>query len=1163
MAPVVGDTEVDYEGNRLVQLVPPQPTRRSRVVPVLALAAAYAVAAWLGLWLAIPPGYATAVWPAAGLALAGVLIGCARVWPGIWLGSFVANLWTAWDTSHAAALLASVAIPTSIGAGATLQALVGAALVRRWVGFPCSLTGARAIGAFLLLGGPLSCLVSATIGVTTLAVSGQIPWALFVMTWWTWWVGDTLGVIIATPLLLSWLAEPRDIWRRRRLTVGLPMVVALALGFVVFGYGRTQERARLGLLFERHGESLAHAIRAYLDDYMDVLYALESFYASAPEVSPQAFRTYVQRPFARYPGLRALSLVLRVPDVQREASEYTVRHEGFADFHIIEQTAPGALGRAERHPESSAVTYIQPRAGNETALGHDIASVPDRLDAMQQARDTGQPTATGRLTLVGEPDHPAGLLVFLPLYGSTLPPATLEERRQSLRGYITGVFQIGTMVESALQGLERSSIMLRIEDDVAPVGRRLLYESHLPESDDLSPADAVALRKPAVRMHWQTTVDFAGRSWSLHFTPTLEYLATQQSGQSWVVLGGGLAFASLLGAFLLIVTGRTAVIEQMMVERTEQLNTSKRLKAEAEQRQREAEVLAELARTVNAALEVDTVLQRVTDGARELCDSDGAAIALCEPGSEAAVISYWAGRPYHGYLGVRIEPGQGIGGLVLTTGRPCRTDDYGHDSRLSPMYRHLIEAGGTVGVLVVPIRCGVRIEGLLYVGTTRPRPFTDADEAILQRLADHAAIALHNARLYTAAERRRQTAESLAEVGHLLSQSLDTGEVGQRIVEHVRGLLKTRAAALYQIAPIAEMLVAVATVNDFGPATTPWRVLPLGMGVVGLAVCTRQLVVTADVLTDPRLTIPDAIRAGLEATPIRAVLALPLLHDGQVIGALSIGDAAGRTFDAEDLALARLFAAQAATALANARLYTEVQTGQERMQDLSRKLLEAQEAERRRMAHELHDESGQLLASVYLALEAAVTGLPPQLREGFHLVRSQLDAIEIQLRHLAHELRPTILDDLGLLPALQGLTQRVAERTGLCIRMGSALEGRLAPAVETALYRVMQEGLTNIAKHAAATHVDLQLWRDDERVYGLLLDDGVGFAVEYVMSQTGPRGLGLLGIQERLDALGGTLQITSALGQGTTLQIMLPAATPDPVADGALPPVLWPSAGAH
>jgi len=570
------------------------------------------------------------------------------------------------------------------------------------------------------------------------------------------------------------------------------------------------------------------------------------------------------------------------------------------------------------------------------------------------------------------------------------------------------------------------------------------------------------------------------------------------------------------------------------------VDASQRLEAEAEQRRREAEVLAELARTVNAALEVNTILQRVTDGARELCDSDGAAIALCEPGAEAAVICYWAGRPYQGFQGVRIEPGEGIGGLVLATGRPCRTDDYAHDPRVSPAYRAVTQAGGTVAVLVVPIHRGAYLEGLLYVGSTRPRTFTDHEEAILQRLADHAAIALHNARLYATAERRRQSAESLAEVGHLLAQSLDATEVGQRVVEHVRRLLQTRAAALYQLEPDTGRLVALATANDFEPAATPRCALPPEMGAAGLAVRTRQPVVTADILTDPRFTLPAAVHAGLEPTSIRAVLALPLLHDGRVIGALNLADEVGRTFDTEALTLTRLFAAQAATALANAQLYTEVQAGRARLQRLSRQLLEAQEAERRRMAHELHDEAGQLLASVHLALETTVIGLPPPWREGFDSVRRQLDAMETQLRRLAHELRPTMLDNLGLLPALQFLAQGVAARTGLDIHVDSALAGRLAPALETALYRIMQEGLTNIAKHAAATNVTLQVWHEGGRVHSLLRDDGVGFVVAQVLGRTGLRGLGLLGIQERLEALGGTLQITSAPGQGTTLQITLP-----------------------
>ena len=211
-----------------------------------------------------------------------------------------------------------------------------------------------------------------------------------------------------------------------------------------------------------------------------------------------------------------------------------------------------------------------------------------------------------------------------------------------------------------------------------------------------------------------------------------------------------------------------------------------------------------------------------------------------------------------GLQGVRIEAGEGIGGLVLATGRPYRTDDYGQDPRLSQAYRSVTQAGGTVAVLVVPIRCRERVEGLLYVAARAARTFTDYDETILQQLADHAAIALHNARL-AAAEQRRQTAESRAEVGHLLSQSLDALEVGQRVVEHVRRLLKTRTAALYQLEPTSGMLITLAVANDFGAVATPWHALPLGIGAVGLAVCTRQPVVTTDILTDPRITLPAAV----------------------------------------------------------------------------------------------------------------------------------------------------------------------------------------------------------------------------------------------------------------------------------------------------------------
>jgi PAS domain S-box-containing protein len=557
---------------------------------VLGIAAAYYVTGRLGLLLAIPPGYATPVWLPSGIALGAILIGGYRGWPGVLLGSWLLNMVVPVEAAGGMALLKAMVLPTSIGVGATLQAVVGAYLVRRVVGFPNPLSRERDIGAFLGLGGPVSCLTNATVGVTGLLIAGKIPWAAYFHHWWTWWVGDTIGVLIVTPLLLSWLAKPRDIWRRRRLSVAVPLLGAFALAVVVFVYTSHQEQERLQLAFERQAENIAQTLDNHLDRYLEVLRSIARFYASSQEVDREKFRTFVHDVLAHYPGIQALSWDRRVPDALREVYEQSVRQEGYADFQITEQDAQGRMVRAARRPEYVVVSYIEPRAGNEKALGYDVASDPGRIEVLQRTRDTGLPIATGRLMLVQETDHQFGLLVFLPIYSQDPPHATLEERRQHLLGYTTGVFQIGDMIEASLRGLEREGIGLRIEDEAAPAGQRTLYDSRATTGAALDDAHG----ENPIRMHWDTTVELAGRRWALRFTPTLAYLAARQSLQPWTVLVGGLSFTSLLGAFLLMVTGRTVLIEQLVAERTADLSRANTILAhEIAERQRVEEALRE------------------------------------------------------------------------------------------------------------------------------------------------------------------------------------------------------------------------------------------------------------------------------------------------------------------------------------------------------------------------------------------------------------------------------------------------------------------------------------------------------------------------------------------------------------------------------------------
>jgi signal transduction histidine kinase len=205
-----------------------------------------------------------------------------------------------------------------------------------------------------------------------------------------------------------------------------------------------------------------------------------------------------------------------------------------------------------------------------------------------------------------------------------------------------------------------------------------------------------------------------------------------------------------------------------------------------------------------------------------------------------------------------------------------------------------------------------------------------------------------------------------------------------------------------------------------------------------------------------------------------------------------------------------------------------------------RLLNETLEQEIKRIAHSVHDEAGQLLVVVHLAMAEISRDLPPAAQKKVKDVTELLRQVEEQLRGLSHELRPAILDDLGLVPTVEFLTDRVAKRSGLTIRVAAALDGRLLPAIETALYRIIQEALNNATRHSHAKNVWIQLDGDDQRTRCSIRDDGVGFDAGARLAEPGRNGLGFIGIQERLSAVGGTLQITSQPGAGTVLLITVP-----------------------
>jgi signal transduction histidine kinase len=205
-----------------------------------------------------------------------------------------------------------------------------------------------------------------------------------------------------------------------------------------------------------------------------------------------------------------------------------------------------------------------------------------------------------------------------------------------------------------------------------------------------------------------------------------------------------------------------------------------------------------------------------------------------------------------------------------------------------------------------------------------------------------------------------------------------------------------------------------------------------------------------------------------------------------------------------------------------------------------RQLNETLEEEIKRIAYAVHDEAGQLLVAVHLALAEVALELPKPQQVQFARIKEMLNEVEKHLRRYSHELRPTILDDLGWIPAIRFLAEGISKRAGLPIYIDATVSGRLPGTIETTLYRIVQEALTNAAKHANASNVRIRAWREDLVLCCSIRDDGGGFDSSQAHAAPGRKGLGLIAMRERVSAIGGTLHIESRPGHGTELSIRLP-----------------------
>jgi signal transduction histidine kinase len=532
--------------------------------------------------------------------------------------------------------------------------------------------------------------------------------------------------------------------------------------------------------------------------------------------------------------------------------------------------------------------------------------------------------------------------------------------------------------------------------------------------------------------------------------------------------------------------------------------------------------LVEAGIALTSELSLDAVLQRLVEAAAGLTGAEYAALGVLDPSGSYLERFLTTGLDDETRAAIGDLPrGRGILGAVIRDPEPLRLHDLRDDPRSVGFPPHHPPMQTFLGV---PVRLRGVVYGNLYLTEKAGgADFDDEDEGAVGLLAAQAAVAIENARLYETATRWSAQLESLNEVMNVLVTEFDLDTLLELVARELRELINARLVAISLPQGDGLRMAAVA-----GDGAEEYAGLELSARSKTMRVLERRHSERVDsVLDDPEVEQEAARRLGA-----RSALYVPLLVRDQAIGVVGAHDKQGGDvrFSDEDLRLAEVFAARAAVA---------VELRQRVARDALQRVVSAQELERRRLARELHDETGQALTSILLGLrgledvkdEATLKAAVTEVRE---LVRSTLQDV----RRLAVELRPKALDDFGLVAALERLTDNFAEQTGMTVEFVPNLpgDGRFAPEVETALYRLVQESLTNIVKHARANSVSIVLTRRAESVSVIVEDDGVGFEPE---RESGD-GIGLIGMRERVGLFGGRVVIESRPGAGTTVVAEVP-----------------------
>lgn len=438
------------------------------------LTIAYVVSGKLGLMLALPPGYASPIFPPAGIAIAAAFISGKKALPWVFLGSLLLNVWVGYSDNQQIDTV-GFEVAVIIALASMLQAAIGGWGLRRIIGYPATLNNIRDALRFLLLA-PAICVTSASISVSGLWALGLIDTSGLTTNWLSWWFGDTIGVLAMFPLAIIVVSGPRALWQNRVLAIAVPILLVLLTGLVAiyFLQNAAINTARQTQYdnFEYQAREVTLRIEQRLAAYEQVLRGVRGLYVASANVERNEFRDYVStlELAKNYPGIQAIGYALIIP-VQRKSSHIeAMRREGLPGYTL--------------HPEGernlyTAIIYLEPYSGrNLRALGYDMYSESVRRAAMEQARDQDKTSMSGKVILVQEDEREvqSGFLMYLPVYRKGRPHENMADRRANITGWINAPFRMDDLMNGIL-GEQIHNFDLEIFDGENMTPEMKMYDS--------------------------------------------------------------------------------------------------------------------------------------------------------------------------------------------------------------------------------------------------------------------------------------------------------------------------------------------------------------------------------------------------------------------------------------------------------------------------------------------------------------------------------------------------------------------------------------------------------------------------------------------------------------------------------------------------------------